>query len=191
VQAEVTEESRHGAAAIPESKQRQVAELAEKLGRMRSAVLSDYRGLSVAQLEELRASLREAGVDYLVLKNTLARRAGEQAGLTELNPQLVGPTAIAISYEDISAPARVLIDYARANRRTDMVRGGIAEGQVLNASEVRQLADLPPREVLIAQLLGVLEAPISQLAGLLDAPGRDLLGLLDAQEQALGGSAAA
>jgi len=103
----------------------------------------------------------------------------------------VGPTAIAISYEDISAPARVLIDYARANRRTDMVRGGIAEGQVLSPSEVRQLADLPSREVLIAQLLGVLEAPISQLAGLLDAPGRDLLGLLDAQEQALGGSAAA
>jgi large subunit ribosomal protein L10 len=187
----MTEESRHGAAVIPEAKQRQVAELAEKLGRMRSAVLSDYRGLSVAQLEELRASLREAGVDYLVLKNTLARRAGEQAGLAEFNDQLVGPTAIAISYEDISAPARVLIDYARANRRTDMVRGGIAEGQVLSPGEVRQLADLPSREVLIAQLLGVLEAPISQLAGLLDAPGRDLLGLLDAQEQALGGSAAA
>ncbi|MGC1406088.1 MAG: 50S ribosomal protein L10 [Candidatus Dormiibacterota bacterium] len=187
----MTEESHHGAAVIPEAKQRQVAELADKLGRMRSAVLSDYRGLTVAQLEELRASLREAGVDYLVLKNTLARRAGEQAGLTELNPQLVGPIAIAISYEDISAPARVLIDYARANRRTDMVRGGIAEGQVLSPSEVRQLADLPSRAVLIAQLLGVLEAPISQLAGLLEAPGRDLLGLLDAQEQALGGSAAA
>jgi large subunit ribosomal protein L10 len=187
----MTEESRHGAAVIPEAKRRQVAELADKLGRMRSAVLSDYRGLTVAQLEELRASLREVGVDYLVLKNTLARRAGEQAGLIELNPQLVGPTAIAISYEDVSAPARVLIDYARANRRTDMVRGGIAEGQVLSPSEVRQLADLPSREVLMAQLLGVLEAPISQLAGLLDAPGRDLLGLLDAQELALGGQAAA
>ncbi len=138
----------------------------------------------MAQLQELRASLRTAGVDYLVLKNTLARRAGEQAGVSELNLQLTGPTAIAISYEDISAPARLLIEYARANRRTDMVRGGIAEGQLLNAAEVRQLADLPPREVLIAQLLGVLEAPISQLAGLLDAPSRDLVGLLDAQEQA-------
>ncbi|HVC23131.1 MAG TPA: 50S ribosomal protein L10 [Candidatus Dormibacteraeota bacterium] len=185
----MSEEGKHGAAVIPEAKQKQVADLKEKLGRMRSAVLSDYRGLTVAQSEELRASLRAAGVDYLVLKNTLARRAGEEAGLGELTPQLVGPTAIAISYEDISAPARLLIEYARANRRTDMVRGGIAEGQVLSPSEVRQLADLPSREVLIAQLLGVLEAPVSQLAGLLEAPTRDLVGLLDAQAQALGGAA--
>ncbi|MGA7173354.1 MAG: 50S ribosomal protein L10 [Candidatus Dormiibacterota bacterium] len=185
----MSDEGQHGAAVIPEAKQQQVAELAEKLGRMRSAVLSDYRGLSVAQLEELRASLRGAGIDYLVLKNTLARRAGEQAGLSELNPQLVGPTAIAISYEDISAPARLLIEYAKANRRTEMVRGGIAEGHVLSPAEVRQLAELPSREVLIAQLLGVLEAPASQLVGLLDAPGRDLVGLLDAQAQA--GAAAA
>ncbi|MGC2190770.1 MAG: 50S ribosomal protein L10 [Candidatus Dormiibacterota bacterium] len=187
----MSEEGRRGAAVIPEAKQHQVAELAEKLGRMRSAVLSDYRGLSVAQLEELRASLREAGVDYLVLKNTLARRAGDQAGLSELTPQLVGPTAIAISYEDISAPARLLIDYARANRRLEMVRGGIAEGQILNPAEVRQLADLPPRDVLIAQLLAVLEAPATQLAGLLDRPSSDLVGLLDAQAQAVGGAAAA
>jgi len=183
-------EGHHGAAVIPDAKQHQVAELAEKLGRMRSAVLSDYRGLSVAQLEELRASLRAAGIDYLVLKNTLARRAGEQAGVSELNPQLVGPTAIAISYEDISAPARLLIDYARANRRLDMVRGGIAEGQTLSSAEVRQLADLPSREVLMAQLLGVLEAPAAQLAGLLEAPGSELQGLLDAQLQALGGAVA-
>lgn len=187
----MTEEGRRGAAVIPEAKQHQVAELAEKLGRMRSAVLSDYRGLSVAQLEELRASLREAGIDYLVLKNTLARRAGEQAGLSEFTPQLVGPAAIAISYEDISAPARLLIDYARANRRLEMVQGGIAEGQVLSPADVRQLADLPSREVLMARLLGVLEAPASQLVGLLDAPSRDLAGLLDAQAQALGGAAAA
>ncbi|HEY6538958.1 MAG TPA: 50S ribosomal protein L10 [Candidatus Dormibacteraeota bacterium] len=185
----MAETSRRGAAVIPEAKQRQVADLAEKLGRMRSAVLSDYRGLSVVQLEELRASLREAGVDYLVLKNTLARRAGGEAGLSELDPQLVGPTAIAISYEDISAPARLLIEYARANRRPDMVRGGIAEGQILNPSEVRQLADLPPRDVLIAQLLGVLEAPVAQLVGLFDAPTTALVGLLDAQAEAVGGAA--
>jgi large subunit ribosomal protein L10 len=185
----MSDEGRHGAAVIPEAKQKQVADLAEKLRRMRSAVLSDYRGLSVAQLEELRASLRAAGVDYLVLKNTLARRAGEEAGLSEFTPQLVGPTAIAISYEDISAPARLLIEYARSNRRTDMVRGGIAEGQVLSPGEVRQLADLPSREVLIAQLMAIIEAPVSQLLGLLDAPSRDLVGLLDAQAQAVGGAA--
>jgi len=187
----MSDEGRHGAAVIPEGKQNQVAQLVDKLGRMRSAVLCDYRGLSVAQLEELRASLREAGVDYLVLKNTLARRAGEQAGLGQFTPQMVGPTAIAISYDDLSAPARLLIDYARANRRLEMVRGGIAEGQVLSPAEVRQLADLPSREVLMAQLLGVLETPVAQLAGLLDAPTRDLVGLLDAQAQSLDGAAAA
>ena len=182
------DEGRHGAAAIPQAKQSAVAELAEKLGRMRSAVLSDYRGLSVAQLETLRASLRSAGVEYLVLKNTLARRAGEQAGFGEFNPQLVGPTAIAISYEDVSAPARLLIEYARVNRRAEMVRGGIAEGQILTPSEVRRLADLPSREVLMAHLLGVLEAPLAQLASLLEAPGRALVGLLEAQAEALGGA---
>ncbi|MGH7706104.1 MAG: 50S ribosomal protein L10 [Candidatus Dormibacteria bacterium] len=186
----MSDSSQHGAAAIPEAKRRQVADLTEKLGRMRSAVLSDYRGLSVAQMEELRASLRGAAVDYLVLKNTLAKRAGEQAGLSQLTEQLAGPVAIAISYEDISAPARLLVDYARANRRPEMVKGGIAEGQLLGPAEVRQLADLPSREVLMAQLLGLLEAPVSQLLGLLEAPGRDLVGLLEAQAEAAAGVAA-
>ena len=172
----------HGAARIPEEKQRNVADLAEKLGRMSSAVLSDYRGLTVEQLETLRAALRGAGIDYVVVKNTLARRASEQAGLAELQGQLVGPTALAIGYDDLSAPARLLIEYARANRRPDMVRGGIAEGRALNAAEVRQLAELPSREVLMAQLLGVLEAPMAQLAGLLEAPVRDLVGLLEAKQ---------
>ena len=172
----------HGAARIPEEKQRNVAELAEKLGRMRSAVLSDYRGLTVEQLETLRGALRGAGIDYVVVKNTLARRASEQAGLAELQGQLVGPTALAIGYDDPSGGAQVLIEYARANRRPDMVKGGIAEGRALTAAEVRQLAELPSRDVLMAQLLGVLEAPMAQLVGLLEAPVRDLVGLLDAKQ---------
>ncbi len=175
---------KHGAARIPEGKQRDVAELKEMLGRMRSAVLTDYRGLSVEQLESLRASLRREGIDYVVVKNTLARRASEEAGIAALSPQLVGPTALAISYDDLSAPARVLMEYARSNRRLEMVRGGIAEGTILSPAEVRQLADLPSRDVLMAQLLGVLEAPMSQLVGLLEAPVRDLVGLLEAKQAA-------
>jgi large subunit ribosomal protein L10 len=173
--------NRHGAARIPAQKEHAVADLAERLGRMRSAVLTDYRGLTVAQLETLRSSLRGAGVDYLVVKNTLARRASEQAGLSELKGQLVGPTAIAIGYDDLSAPARLLMEYARTNRRLEMVRG-VAEGKALSVAEVRQLAELPSREVLMAQLLGVLEAPMAQLVGLLDAPVRDVIGLLDAKQ---------
>lgn len=175
---------KHGAARIPEAKQENVAELAEKLGRMKSAVLTDYRGLTVAQLESLRRALRQEGIDYVVVKNTLARRASDQAGLSELNPHLVGPTAIAISYQDLSAPARILMEYARTNRRQEMVRGGIAEGNVLSPAEVRQLAELPSRDILMSQLLAVLEAPMSQLVGLLEAPVRDLVGLLDAKQAA-------
>jgi large subunit ribosomal protein L10 len=172
----------HGAARIPAQKEHAVADLAERLGRMRSAVLTDYRGLTVDQLESLRSSLRGAGVDYLVVKNTLARRASEQAGLAELKGQLVGPTAIAIGYDDLSAPARLLMEYARTNRRLEMVRGGVAEGRALSAAEVRQLAELPSREVLMAQLLGVLEAPMAQLVGLLEAPVQAVIGLLDAKQ---------
>ncbi len=175
---------KHGAARIPEAKQQNVAVLAEKLSRMKSAVLTDYRGLSVSQLETLRGALRQEGIDYVVLKNTLARRASEQAGISGLSAHLVGPTALAISYDDLSAPARVLMEYARLNRRLEMVRGGVAEGTVLTAAEVRQLADLPSREVLMAQLLAVLEAPVAQLVGLLEAPVRDLVGLLDAKQAA-------
>jgi len=175
---------KHGAARIPEAKQHNVAVLAEKLARMKSAVLTDYRGLTVAQLEDLRSALRRDGLDYLVVKNTLARRASEEAGIPELNPQFVGPTALAISYDDLSAPARVLMEYARANRRLEMVRGGVAEGTILSAAEVRQLAELPSREVLMAELLAVLEAPVSQLVALLEAPVKDLVGLLEAKQAA-------
>lgn len=173
----------HGAARIPEEKQQAVAELRERMGRMHSAVLTDHRGLTVAQLEALRSSLRAAGVDYVVAKNTLARRASVEAGIPQLSAALTGPTALAIGYGDLSAPARLLIEYARANRRLEMVRGGIAEGRVLSAEEVRQLAELPSREVLMAQLLGVLEAPVSQLAQLLQTPLQELIGLLAAKEE--------
>lgn len=175
----------HGAARVPEQKERTVAELTARLERMRSVVLSDYRGLTVGQMEALRRSLTEAGVDYVVVKNTLARRASTAAGCDALSPELVGPMALAISYEDLSAPARLLVEYARANRRPEMVRGGMVEGQRLSPEGVRQLAELPSREVLMAQLLAVIEAPMSQLAQLLQTPVQDLVGLLEAkQEQA-------
>ncbi|MGA9776259.1 MAG: 50S ribosomal protein L10 [Candidatus Dormiibacterota bacterium] len=173
----------HGAARISEEKQRTVVELSERLARMNSAVLTDHRGLTVAQLEALRASLRAEGVDYVVVKNTLARRASEAAGVPQLSAALAGPTALAIGYGDLSAPARLLMEYARSNRRLEMVRGGIAEGQLLSAEEVRQLAELPPREVLMAQLLGMIEAPVAQLVQLLQAPVQDLVGLLTAKEE--------
>ncbi len=173
----------HGAARIPDDKQNAVADLTERLGRMSSAVLTDHRGLSVAELEELRRSLRASSIDYVVVKNTLARRASSGAGIPQLSSSLVGPTALAIGYEDLSAPARILVEYARGHRRLEMVKGGIAEGRVLSAEEVRQLADLPSREVLMSQLLGVIEAPVAQLVQLLQSPVQGLVGLLDAKAE--------
>lgn len=164
-----------------EDKKRQVAELAERLGRQRAVVVSDYRGLTVAELQELRSRLRAGGVEYLVVKNTLARRATELAGVPELTAQLVGPTALAIGYDDVSAPARLLSEYVRATRRPELIRGGLAEGQRVDAAGVRELADLPPREVLMAQVAGLLEAPAQQLLALLAAPAQALLGLIEAR----------
>ncbi len=165
-------------------KQAVVAALTERLGRMRSLVVTDYRGLTVSDLQALRSHLREAGVDYLVVKNTLARRASEAAGLDGLAAELTGPTALAIHDEDPGLPARLMAEYARTARRPEMIRGGLAEGRLLTAAEVRQLADLPSREVLMAELLGTLEAPISQLLSLMEAPMQALVGLLEAKAQA-------
>ena len=159
----------------------QVELLTEKMRAAKVAVLTHYRGLTVSQLEELREKLRSAEVEYRVVKNTLARRAAKEAGHESLNPELVGPMAIAFSYADIAAPSKLLADYIRTTRTRDLeIVGGLAEGRVLDAEQVRQLSDLPSREVLIAQLLGTLQSPVAQLVGALQAPVQQLIGLLEA-----------
>jgi large subunit ribosomal protein L10 len=162
----------------------QVELLTTKLRHARSAVLTDYRGLTVHQMQELRARLRGAEVEYRVVKNTLARRAvaeaGHDLGFQEL---LVGPVAIAFTYsEDIGVAVRLVNDFTRVNRLRVELKGGLVEGRVLGPDEVRQIADLPPREVLLAQLLGTLQAPIGQLASAVQAPLQELIGLLEARK---------
>ena len=168
-------------------KTEQVELLTAKLQHARSAVLTDYRGLTVQQMQELRGRLRGAEVEYRVVKNTLARRAvadaGHDVGLQEL---LVGPVAIAFTYgEDIGAAVRLVNDFNRVNRLRVDVKGGLVEGRVMGAAEVRQIADLPPREVLLAQLLGTLQAPIGQLASAVQAPLQELIGLLESRKNQL------
>ena len=163
-----------------QQKVEQVELLKDKLRDAKVVVLTDYRGLKVAQLEDLRARLRAAQVEYRVVKNTLARRAAVEAGHEELQPELKGPVAMAISYEDLSAPARLLAEFVRQTRlRLDIV-GGLVEGRVMSPDQVRQLADLPSREVLLAQLLGTLQSPVAQLVGTIQAPVQQLAALLDA-----------
>jgi large subunit ribosomal protein L10 len=166
-------------------KREAVAELTDRLSRATSAVLTDYRGLSVKQLEDLRRRLRAESIDYVVVKNTLARRAATDAGLGEFADVFKGPVGLAVGYGDLSAPARILNDYFRANRLLPMV-AGLAEGRVLDQAAVRTLAELPPREALLAQLAGTLQSPLSTLAASLNSVLSTFAATLDAYRQKLG-----
>jgi large subunit ribosomal protein L10 len=162
----------------------QVTELTEKLGKATSAIVTDYRGLTVKQLEELRARLRNDGIEYHVVKNTLARRAAEQAGVGEFSSVLIGPVGLALGYGDLSAPARILNEYFRVNRRLPIV-AGMVEKRVLDADAVRAVADLPSREVLLSQLAGTLQSPLSSLAGALNSILSNFAATLDAYREKL------
>ncbi|MBX6352474.1 MAG: 50S ribosomal protein L10 [Thermoflavifilum sp.] len=146
-----------------EAKQQVVAEIADRLGRAKSVVVADYRGLTVAEVTELRNRLREAGVEYKVLKNTLTRRAAEQVGLQGLDDLLSGPNAFAFGYDDPVAPAKILNEFARTHKALEL-KGGVVEGRVIGQKEVVDLAQLPSREGLLAMLLSVLQAPIRNFA---------------------------
>lgn len=161
-----------------------VSDLTDKFGRATSAVITDFRGLTVAQLQQVRATLRAKGIDYIVVKNTLARRAATDAGIQHLSSVLTGPVGLAIGYDDLSAPAKVLNEYFRANRRLPAVAGYV-EGTVLDADGVKMLADLPTREVLLSQLAGTLESPLTQLASALSSITSQLASALEAYREKL------
>ena len=145
-----------------------VEKLTGLLSRATSAVVTDYRGLSVKQLEDLRGKLRAESIDYVVVKNTLARRAADAAGVPQFSAALVGPVGLAIGYGELSTPARILNDYFRTTRTLPAV-AALVEGQVLDQAGVRTLAELPSREVLLSQLAGALQSPLAGLAGALDS----------------------
>jgi large subunit ribosomal protein L10 len=168
-----------GAARAGTRKRDAVERLADRLSRATSAIVTDYRGLTVRQLEELRAQMRAQGIEYVVVKNTLARRAADQAGLGALGSVLTGPVGLAFGFGELAAPAKLLGDYYRLNRRLPVV-GGLVEGRVLDARGVQTLAELPPRDALLAQLAGTLQSPLTQLARSLDAILSNLAATLDA-----------
>ncbi|WP_243388382.1 50S ribosomal protein L10 [Bacillus kexueae] len=146
-----------------EQKKLIVDEIAGKFRDSVSTIIVDYRGLNVAEVTELRKKLREAGVEFKVYKNTLTRRAVEQAELTELNDALTGPNAIAFSTEDVVAPAKILNDFAKEHEALE-IKAGVIEGNVATAEEVKAIADLPSREGLLSMLLSVLQAPMRNFA---------------------------
>jgi large subunit ribosomal protein L10 len=165
-----------------EAKARTIDELEQKLRDARGAVLLDYRGLSVAAITQLRRSLDEQEVEFVVAKNTLLRIAADRAEI-EVSPELVeGPTAIAFGMKDEVSPAKLLREFVRRNRVVS-IKGGLVAGQTMSASEVERLADLPSREILLAQLLGALQAPMAQTLAVLQAPAQELAGLMQALEE--------
>jgi large subunit ribosomal protein L10 len=149
-----------------------VDEVRDRLSSSNAALLTEYRGLKVADLAALRRSIGEAGGEYKIYKNTLARRAAAELGLSELDPMLVGPTAIAFVEGDAVAVAKSLRDFARGNPNLT-IKGGLLGTKVLTAADTTALADVAPREVLLAQLAGLLAAPLQQMAGLLQALPRN------------------
>ena len=149
--------------AIIEQKKLVVTEIADKLKASKSTVVVDYRGLNVAEVTELRKQLREAGIDFKVYKNSMARRAAESVELAGLNEALVGPNAIAFSSEDVIAPAKIINDFAKKHEALE-IKAGVIEGNVASVEEIKALAELPSREGLLSMLLSVLQAPIRNLA---------------------------
>lgn len=159
-----------------------VEEIVENLNKSTSAVLTDYRGLTAAEMTELRKGLREAGINFKIFKNTLATIAVRQAGLNDLEGMLIGPTAIAFGYEDPIAVAKLVNDFAKKHDALE-IKGGIIEHQVIDQEKVVALAKLPGREQLIAQFIGLLSQPIVRLVTVLNKPVRDLAFVLNAVAQ--------
>ncbi|NLY10148.1 MAG: 50S ribosomal protein L10 [Firmicutes bacterium] len=165
-----------------------VEEIKERLDSVQGAVIVDYRGLNVAAVTELRKQLRDAGVEFKVLKNTLTRRAAEEKGLDDLLPLLNGPTAIAFGYNDPVAPAKILNNFARTNPALEL-KGGLLEGKVLDVNGVKALAELPSREELLAQVVRGMQAPIAGMVNVLQGTIRNFVYALEAVRKQKEGAA--
>jgi large subunit ribosomal protein L10 len=158
-----------------------LAQIKDRMARASVVMSADYRGLTVAQLTDLRRALRPANVEVNIVKNTLAAMAAKEAGRPEMGELLNGPTALAIGFGDPIAPVKLLTEHLRARRMTLTIDGGWLEGKVLNRAEVESLATLPSREQLIADVVGKLQSPLYNFAGLLQATMRNFAGLIDAR----------
>jgi large subunit ribosomal protein L10 len=176
---------------LKSDKDRVVAELTERLKSTSTLFVADYRGLSVAEIDELRTKLIEHGARFVVVKNTLTRRAAEAAGTEALLALLDGPTAIAFieADGDMVGVAKALADSARTTKIL-AIRGGILDGAPIAEEDIRSLATLPPVDVLRGQVIGAITAPLMTVVGLISAPVRDLLGLIDARIEQLGAGGA-
>jgi large subunit ribosomal protein L10 len=157
-----------------------VAEIKKLFDAAGSIFITDYQGLSVTEITDLRKNLRENQVTYRVAKNTLLKLAAHQAGVGDMiGEHLTGPTAVAFTSEDAAIAAKILHDSYK-DRELPRMKVFVVDGQVFDGREIKRLADLPPREILLAQVIAAVEAPISELVGTLDGFFRELVGSIEA-----------
>jgi large subunit ribosomal protein L10 len=163
-----------------ENKQQVVTELHDKLKRAKAVFLADFRGMSVGKATNLRNELRKASVEYKVVKNTLLDLASRETDKELLNTYFVGPTAIAFSYDDPVAAAKVLSRFAKEQQATFKLKAGVLSGKVISVADIQALADLPSREVLLAKLLGTMQAPTANFVRVLAAVPASFVRVLSA-----------
>lgn len=173
---------------MKKEKKPEAIQKAEKvLTESRVAVVTDYRGMSVAEMSKLRRKLKESGVEYRVVKNNLAAIAARNVGKEHLNDLLVGPSAVAFGHDDEVTAARVLTEYIRANKPALSIRGGFLQDRMLTADEVSALAAMPPREVMVARVVGQIKSPLYMLVTVLSANLAGLTRVLQARKEQLEG----
>jgi len=158
-------------------KEQEISEIGQYMGQYSITVLTDYRGLDVAEVTELRAKLRDAGVKYKVAKNTLIKRAANELGITDLDKYLEGPTAVAFSAEPVEL-AKILVDFAKAHNDLE-IKTGLLDKKLVGVEDIKNLAKLPPREVLLAQVVGAMQSPMYGFAGSLSGLLRKFVYALD------------
>ena len=164
-----------------------IDQLKEVLSECSIGILTDYRGLTAAEITELRRKLGESGISYRVVKNTLARFAAERAGKDELVSLFDGPVAIASGYGNITEPARALADYIRTSKVSLTIKGGFLGNSLLTSEEVIALSSLPSREILLARVVGGMQIPILALVSHLTTPMKGLVGIMQARIKQLEG----
>lgn len=162
-----------------EKKQAIVKEIEKKLQDANLVVFTDYRGINVQEMTELREKLRVPGAEYKVLKNTMVEFALKNTGHEDIIPSIFGPNAILFSNEDPVGPAKTIFDFIKQYKKLE-VKVGILEGQIITPEEIKNLADLPPREILLGQVVGTMQAPITSLVYVLNA---NLTGLVRVMDQ--------
>lgn len=168
------------------AKEQAVDTLSGELGRIKLAVMTDYRGLTVSEVEELRGVLRAEGITYRVTKNTLLRLAAKNnAAFADIDPAtFTGPTALAMGFDDEVAPARVIFQYAKTHKALEIVGGITGDGKHLTAAEVKSLATLPTREQLLGQVVGTIAAPLTGFVGVMAGNVRSIINVLNALSEA-------